>query len=142
MPLETLETLQWLGSKDDEKLELMFEVWAKDIVKQQKRIGGDWSIAFVLSSKKIRDILRKTLGSEIVFIMLQLPKEHYMKRFSKRHGEGGKALVEAIYKMNILIEPVEPDEENAYNINITEDMSPNDVVQEVLSVVENSSSIK
>ena len=49
MPLETLETLQWLGSKDDEKLELMFEIWAKDIVKQQKRIGGDWSIAFVLS---------------------------------------------------------------------------------------------
>ena len=142
MPLETLETIQWLGSKDDENLELMFEAWAKHINEQQKRLGGDWSIAFVLSTKKIRDILRKNLGSEIVFIMLQLPKEHYMKRFSKRHGEGGKALVEAIYKMNILIEPVEPDEENAYNINITEDMSPNDVVQKVLSIVENSNSIK
>ena len=135
MPLENLETMQMLGSKDDEKLELMFEVWAKDIVKQQKRIGGDWSIAFVLSTKKIRDILRKTFGSEIVFIMLQLPKEHYMKRFSKRHGEGGKALVEAIYKMNIVVEPMEPDEENAYNITITDEMTPDDVVQEIISIV-------
>ena len=39
-------------------------------------------------------------------------------------------------KMSDMCEPAEADEKNAYNVYITEDMTPDDVVQEITSIIE------
>ena len=55
-----------------------------------------------------------------------------------RHGddEQGKQFAEMMVKFFDLYEPAGTDEKNAYNIDITEDMSVEDVLQEVLKIVE------
>ena len=58
---------------------------AKDIVKQRKRLGGDWSIAFAVFSRSQRKLLRKLLGKDLVFIVLNMTKECQKKRLESRH---------------------------------------------------------
>ena len=41
-----------------------------------------------------------------------------------------------LVKLYALYEPAGDDEENAYNVTITEDMSPDDVVERVLEIVQ------
>ena len=55
-----------------------------------------------------------------------------------RHGddEQGKQFAEMMVKFFDLYEPAGADEKNAYNIDITEDMSVEDVLKEVLKIVE------
>ena len=43
----------------------MSEDIANDVLKQRQRIGGDWSIAFAIFSRKQRDIIRKILGPDL-----------------------------------------------------------------------------
>ena len=61
---------------------------ANDILKQRKRIGGDWSIAFAVFSRKQRNIIRKVLGPDVIFMVLNLTKDCIKKRLTARHGEG------------------------------------------------------
>ena len=82
----------------------------KDIIKQKKRIGGDWAIAHVVWNKEIRDIMRyimiisknlylfltinrEMLGPELTFVHLTMGFEDKRKRLMKRH-EGGETFVE------------------------------------------------
>ena len=55
-----------------------------------------------------------------------------------RHGddEQGQQFAEMMVKFFDLYEPASADEKNAYNIDITEDMSVEDVLKEVLKIVE------
>ena len=55
-----------------------------------------------------------------------------MKRLAGREGGGGEALLE---KMIELYEPAGEDEEGAVNVMITEDMSMDDVLQEVMNAI-------
>ena len=59
---------------------------AKDIIKQRKRLGGDWSIAFAVFSRGQRKLLRKLLGKDLVFIVLNMTKECQKKRLESRHA--------------------------------------------------------
>ena len=36
-----------------------------------------------------------------------------------------------------MVEPAGPDEENAYNVTITEDMTPQDVIEKILDIIQN-----
>ena len=111
---------------------------AKDIVKQRKRLGGDWSIAFAVFSRGQRKFLRKLLGKDLVFIVLNMTKECQKKRLESRHGdgEGNKEFSEMLNKMYELYEPAGDDEENAFNLTITENMNRDDVIKEVLDILQ------
>ena len=61
-----------------------------------------------------------------------------MKRLAGRHGDGqGEEFTGYLTKMFEIYEPAENDEENAYNVKVTEDMTPDDVIQKVLEIVQN-----
>ena len=123
-----------LGKGNLEGVEEMFDpiltLGANDILKQHNRIGGNWSVDFAVFSRKQRDALRNILGKNLVFVVLNMTKEHQEKRIIARHGK----TIDAITNMYALYEQAGDDEENTHNITITEDMSPEEVVQKILEI--------
>ena len=67
------------------------------------------------------------------FIVLNLTKSCQEQRLEKRQGGGGKT--EALKKMFGLYEPAGEDERHSYNVTITEDTNPGDVVKKVLEII-------
>ena len=63
-------------------------------------------------------------------------KCHFRPSWLLIQGAKLAALLEKFYD---LYEPAGEDEKNAYNIDITEDMSVDDVIKKVLKIVENIS---
>ena len=120
----------------DEKFEPILHYTAKDVTRQQERIGGDWSVAFAVFSRSQRESLRKALPG-VIFIVLSLTKESQMKRLKERHGDIlDDKFNDTFTKMQEIYEPAGDDEENAYNLIVTDDMSPDDVVQKVIEIVQ------
>ena len=72
-------------------------------------------------------------GHDVVFIVLNLTKVCQEKRLEKRQGGGGRT--EALKKMYGLYEPAGEDEANCFNVAISEDTSPGDVVEKVLQII-------
>jgi len=107
-----------------------------DYVKQQrKRLGGDMSTAWAICTRKQRELARKCLGDDVIFVVLNMTKECQNKRIEARHAGGGMNM-DMMKKIFDLYEPAGEDERNAFNVNITEDMSPDDVIQEVLNILQ------
>jgi len=72
-------------SGKDRFLQLM----AEDIARERMRVGGDWVVAFAVYDREDRDIFRKVLGNEVIFVLLDLDKDLMKKRLSRRKkGEG------------------------------------------------------
>ena len=54
-----------------------------------------------------------------------------------RHGkDGGQGWARWLSKMFELFERAGEDEEGAYNVTVTEDMSPDDVLKQVMEVID------
>ena len=124
----------------EEKWGPMYQEMGKDIARQRKRLGGDWAIAQAVFTRAQRDALRKIIGPDLVFIVLQMTKDCQTKRLQARHGTGDEGNAEEFVKLlnafHDLYEPAGYDEENAYNVMITEDMSIDDVMKKVWDIVE------
>ena len=111
-----------------------FQLIAEDIVKQKKRLGGTFAVALAVPVRKIREILRKFVGPDLVFVVMNLSEACQAERMKQRHGEGAAA--EALTKMNAGFKPAEEDEEGAYNMLVDEGMSEKDVMQKVVELID------
>ena len=113
-------------------------ITAKEIKKQKERIGGDWAIAFAVLTRKQRDELRKILGPDLIFIVLNITLDCNNKRLMKRHGdnENTKLMVKKFENMIKKYEVAGDDEENAFNITITDDMTPEDVAIQATGILQ------
>jgi len=109
---------------------------AKDLIKQRKRLGGDWAIAQAVFSRKQRDDLRNLIGPDLVFIVISMTKECQTQRIKKRHGDNIGAYADAFIKMAELYEPVGEDEKNAYSLVVSDDMSVDDVLKKAKEIIE------
>ena len=120
-----------------------YEVLAEDLVKQRNRLGGDWAIAQAVFSRKQRDFLRQQLGPKLVFIVMNLTAECQKKRVASRHGDSlGGGLLDMLIRYASLCEPAGEDEENAYNLDIDENMTRDDVMKKLLEIVRKAYSSK
>ena len=109
---------------------------AQEIKKQKDRIGGDWAIAFALFNRTQREAVRKVFGPNLIFVVLSMSKECTFKRMAMRHGEEHMKDMEKVIDSFInMYRKADDDEEGAINVCITEDMSQDDVVQEVLEAI-------
>ena len=109
---------------------------AKHVSAQKKRIGGSFSIAQAVTSKKIRDHIRLTIP-DCIFITLTMAKEAQMKRIKARHGDdmsGG--MLEVLSNIHELYELPGENEPNTFNVDITDDMKPQDVMGKVLEILD------
>merc|ERR1719458_1149247 len=148
VPREDAETIlklgkefeeMWKGKIDtfDEKVRPLLKIMCREIAKQQKRLGGNMAVAHAIVSRESRDICRKLLGAEnVTFLVMNLTKSAQKKRLAARHGddkEGGFA--DVLSKLFDAYEPAGEDEEGSYNVTITEDMTPDDVLKQVLEII-------
>ena len=58
----------------------MLHEMALDIGKQHKRLGGKWAIAQAVFNRSQRDQIKKDLGPDLNFIVLNLTRECQLKR--------------------------------------------------------------
>merc|ERR1712112_151390 len=88
---QTLRNTSGKASKpiDHSGKDRFLKLMAEDIAKERMRVGGDWVVAFAVYDRKDRDIFRKILGSEVIFVLLDLDKDLLKERLSRRRkGEG------------------------------------------------------
>ena len=100
----------------NEKMSPMFHEMALDICKQRKRLGGDWAIAQAVFSQAQRDQIRKIIGPDLIFMVLNLTKECQGKRLENRHAgddEAGAMFADSLKRFYDLYEPAGENEENA-----------------------------
>ena len=120
-----------------EKIQPMHNDMAKHIANQRQRLGCNMAVARALFTRKQRESLLKIVGPDLIFVVLNLTKNCIKKRLKERHGDSlNEALIGVMIKMSDMCEPAGVDEKNAYNVYITEDMTPDDVVQEITSIIE------
>ena len=105
------------------------------ISSQKKRLGGDMVVAQSIFSRKQRDYLRNIIGPDLVFIVLNMSNECQMQRLKRRHGNADAGWIKILNKYAELCEPAEEDEENAFNVDITDEMSPEYVLQNILEII-------
>ena len=109
----------------------LLKIMCREIAKQHRRLGGDFAVAHLVMSRKSRDFCRAACPN-VVFITLDLTESCQQKRLKGRHG-GQNA--EPFKKLFQDFEPAKDEEENAYKVKISEDMTKEDVMHKVLEII-------
>ena len=110
-------------------------VMCKDIAKERKRLGGDWAIAMAVPKRIHRDHIKAELGPDLRFVVLNMSKEDQQARIKARHGDKESIANDALTNTYDLYEPATDDEHNAIDVQITPEMSPDDVVDKILEMI-------
>merc|ERR1719391_1805143 len=116
---------------DEAVLEAMYREMCKDIARERARLGGDWAIAVVLHSQRIRDFVRSQLGPDLEIVVLEMSLEEQMERIRGRH-EGNQDAVQMMKAFFEFCEPAGPEEANTIGITVTPGMSPGEVLRRIL----------
>ena len=103
----------------------------KYIKAEKKRLGGDWIVAHGVPSRTSRDFIKEQLGPNAIFVVLNMSKEDQKERLDKRHGKE-QSSINWLYEIYDAFEPAAADEERAINIQITSNMSKEDVALMIL----------
>ena len=123
---------------DLDKLKTGYTTLAKDINAQKKRIGGNFSIAEAVPSRAFRDHIRQTIP-DCIFITLTMAKEAQIKRLKARHGDDmSEGMLEVLSNIHELYELPGVNEPNTFNVDINDDMKPQDVMKKVLDILKNN----
>ena len=120
---------------DAKKINLMYSMMAENIIRERKRIGGDWAIAQAVPTRTYRDYIRKLLGPDLIFVVLHMTKEDQEARIKARHGDEESHMNDMLLKCYDVFEPASPDEPNALDVLVTPAMTRDDVVNKVLQML-------
>ena len=115
-----------------EKAKEMYIEMARDILKEKQRIGGDWVVAQAVPSKALRDEISKILGDDVIHVTLTLDREAQKKRLNDRHGENEGGIGDYFQMWYDIYELVDEQKENGFTVNVTSEMTPEDVVKVIL----------
>ena len=123
------------GEVDWEKLKIFYTNIAKDVAAQKKRIGGKFSIAQGVTSQELRNHIRLTIP-DCIFITLTMTKEAQIKRLKARYREDiSEGLLDAMSGIHKLYELPGENEPNTFNVDITDSMNREDVLNKVLDIL-------
>ena len=115
---------------DFEKVCKLYSAMCLDITKERQRIGGDWAVAQAVTSRAFRDHIRSEMGEQLIFIILHMDKDNQVARLKERHGDD-EMMIQVMTNVFSRYEPAAEDEPNVIQINVTKDMSRNEIVQEI-----------
>jgi len=121
---------------DTEILKEVCTLMCDDIMRERRRIGGDWVIAgaHAMFSKELRDFIRYKLGPDFVFVVLDMEMESVKQRIKNRHNDD-EEIVNKLMALNKMVEAPTDDEENVVKVKITDDMNKEEVVSKILEMV-------
>ena len=125
------------GLEDQKNWDECFQSAAADVLKQRERLGGNFAVSGSAITRSHRESIRKVIAKELIIIVLKPEsKGLYKELLLKKHGEGtSKEILDYLAKVADESEDVAEDEENTFEINISKDMSDEDVVAKVLELV-------
>ena len=101
----------------------------REVEIQRERLGGDFAVAYLVQTRESRDLCR-ALCPDLVFITMTMTEACQRKRLKGRFGD--QEIPPFLIRLFEESEPAGDDEENAYNIMITEEMTRKDVLNKVL----------
>ena len=119
---------------DIEKVCNLYKSMCLDIAKEQRRIGGNWAVAQAVPTRALRDHIRSQMGKNLIFIVLHTSKEDQMSRLRARHGDD-ETLLKQLANIFDAFEPAGDGEPNTIHIEVTKDMSRDNVVEKVIRSV-------
>jgi len=117
-----------------------YTIMCEDIMRERKRIGGDWAVAGVALTQSMRDHIRSKLGKDLFFVILSMDEEEQRKRVTKRH-QGDEQAADLMQLVNKLCEPIGEDEVNTVSVAVTADMTRDDVVNKILDLINQSTAL-
>jgi len=121
--------------RDQKKLCKLYSMMAKDITKERKRLGGDFVVTESVPTRVLRDHMRAKLGPDLIFVVLHMTKDDLEARLKARHGEEAGTIIEYLTKANAMYERARKDEPNTLDVKVTQEMSPDDVVDKILDML-------
>merc|ERR1712110_570755 len=71
--------------RDKALLKPFYDLMCEDILRERRRIGGDWAVATVVFTREYRDMLRSRLGPNLVIVNLEMDPGDLKKRVLDRH---------------------------------------------------------
>ena len=116
-----------------EMIKPYYQIIADNIVKQHRRVGGTFAVAYTVPLQVTREYLRKLIGPDLIFIILNLSRECQVDRLKKRHGD---SMTEEWAERPSIFQPAGPDEEGSHSITVDSGMSKEDVVRKVSELLE------
>ena len=119
---------------DIDKTRELYTIMCQDIVKEQKRIGGNWAVAQAVPTRVLRDQIRSKMGKNLIFIVLHMKKEDQIARLKVRHGDD-ETLIEPLSNIYDIFEPAGVGEPNTIHIEVTKEMSRETVVEKIIDSV-------
>ena len=119
-------------------VEKYYTSMCKDIITERRRLGGNWVVGFTVPTRHLRDHIKNQCGPDIYFVVLNMTKEDQRKRIVNRHRNETN-LIEILTKQYEVFDPADEDEERAINIKVTNNMSPDDVLQRIVKFKSNPS---
>ena len=125
-------------SKTFDDLHPLYKEMVDDILRQKKRLGGDFAIAHAVATRTSRDFIRNHMGNNVIFIVLNLTEQCQKARLRGRHGDQLLEESTLMTDMFKFYEAAGEDEPNAYNVTIEDGESPEDVLQNVLDLIRNT----
>jgi len=116
--------------QDDEIFKKYYSALCENIKAEKKRIGGNWAVAGVVFTKAIRDLIKRELGQDLIFVLLNMSIDEQKKRIMARHGENYDQMEWLLNRDRF--EPATEEEMNIINIDVTSNMDREDVVKTIL----------
>jgi len=111
---------------------------SKEIDRQRKRIGGNFVVAFATQTQVQRDLIRQILP-DCTFITLTLTREAQKKRLLARHDEKAEAdVIKFLTNIYDFYELPGENECNTYNLDITDEMTRDEIVKSVEEILKNA----
>ena len=102
---------------------------------EQDRLGGDFVVVWAFADdEKERNKIRKILGPEMIFVILSIDaKLAHQRKYNRDQdvSENEKVSAEEYWECELASES----ELNAVNIEIIEEMNPEDVVKKILESI-------
>merc|ERR1719187_2071632 len=124
-----------MSDSSREKLKPYYALMCEDILRERKRIGGDWAVAHVVWTREHRDLLRSKMGPKLVIVNLVMEPEELRKRVLTRH-QGDEDAADLMTTFKNMCDPVEAGEPGAVNIQVKAGMTREEVVDTILEMVE------
>ena len=125
---------------DSQLVSNLYREMARFILKEKKRIGGDWVVAQAVPTRQMRDAIKEVLGDQCTFLTLCLSEEANAQRVEERFSGAKSKAAEDMKKMCIkmyrLFESVEVNESHAFNLIVEPDMDISQVTETILKVTQ------
>ena len=122
---------------DFEKAKVFYQEMAKDIMKEKKRIGGHWVVSQAVLTKSLRNEISAIMGmKQVIHVTLNVDKEAQKERLEGRHGKSNAGVGKYFQTWYDLYELVDEENENGFTIDVSIDMTPENVAQAIINRLE------